>query len=97
MTKVNNHEKEIELLKKAIEDHENKINLLNTEIERLKKIESENNKIRGRFVFKGFIDYVFLLFDIEINKKYEEKYKLLKENVKTNKINFRRILHDSKY
>ena len=38
MTKVNNHEKEIELLKKAIEDHENKINLLNTEIERLKKI-----------------------------------------------------------
>ena len=97
MTKVNNYEKEIELLKKAIEDHENKINLLNTEIERLKKIENENNKLRGRFVFKGFIDYVFLLFDIEINKKYEEKYELLKENVKKNKINFRRILHDSKY
>lgn len=91
MTKVNNYEKEIELLKKAIEDHENKINLLNTEIERLKKIESENNKIRGRFVFKGFIDYVFLLFDIEINKKYEEKYELLKENVKKNKINFRDV------
>ena len=71
--------------KELINDHKKEINLLK---EKIKELESNHNNLKGRFIFKAFGDYLFLLFDIDINLKYSVKKDLLKEKTKENGIEY---------
>ena len=83
---------EIEKYKIEKEKQNSKINELNKKVNELIKEKNRYDDLRGRFIFKGFCDYILLLFDININLKYKEKKKLISHQKKINKNYFNFIL-----
>ena len=93
-TKIDNVDKRIDLLNKEIESlkasFKKEIESLKTSYKKEReslnqkfgKLKYDNNALKGRFIFKAFVDYIFLLFNIDFNLKYEEKKKLFKRNAK---------------
>ena len=69
---LNKQGKEKEELKKEI-------NILNTKIKKLEKDKIKYDNLKGGFVFKSFIDYLFLIFDINIDLEFRDKKLMLKE------------------
>ena len=88
-------EKEIIQLNDKIKDmdreHEKEIIQLNDKINDLLFYEEKYFYLKGRFIFKSFRDYLFLIFGINIEMKMEEKKYLLDDFSKKNHINLKRI------
>ena len=79
-------EKQMEELKKEMEKKMDKQKKeLNEKIDNLK---NNYDRLKRGFIFKGFLDYILLVFNIQIDLKYEDKIKLLKENTKKNEIDY---------
>ena len=72
-------EKAINSLKGKNISQEKEINSLKKEINELK---TKYNNIKGRFIFKAFADYLFIIFSINIKLKNKRKYKQLKARIK---------------
>ena len=54
------------------------INEINTLKNQLDKLETKFDKLKGRFIFKAFIDYIYILFNINIDLKNSIKASQLK-------------------
>ena len=69
---------EINALKEKYLIQENEINSLKKEINELK---TKFNNMKGRFIFKAFADYLFIIFNINIKLKNKIKCKQLKARI----------------
>ena len=76
---INSQKVEIEYLKKEKDSQKKEIDSLKGRIEIL-----ENNlkDYKGRFIYKAFCDYIYLIFNININLKNKEKISKLLANAK---------------
>ena len=74
-----------ELIKEMEKQLDEQKKELNEIIDNLK---TNYDRLKGRFIFKGFVDYIMLVFNIQIDLKYEDKIKLLIENSQKNEIDF---------
>ena len=83
---INKQKREKEELKEEINKQKNKINSnkneikkLNAKIEKLSEDKKKYDNLKGRSIFKSFIDYLFLVFDIKIDLNYSDKKEILKQ------------------
>ena len=52
------------------------VNKLNEKIEILLEDKKKYDTLKGIFIYRAFIDYLFLIFDIKIDLEYSDKKKL---------------------
>lgn len=90
--RINKLKAEKEKLKEEINNNKKKINELNSKIEKLLEDKKKYDNLKGRFIFKSFADYLFLIFDIKIDLEYTEKKKILKEKAEFAGIYYKDIL-----
>ena len=65
---------EINMLKEQDKKKANEINMLK---EKINELETKYTNLKGRFIFKAFYDYIFLLFNVNIKLKNKTKNKSL--------------------
>ena len=76
---LNKQGKEKEELKKEINNNTNEISILKAELKKLENDKIKYDNLKGRFIFKSFVDYFFLIFDINIDLEYTDKKEMLKK------------------
>ena len=81
--------KKIDSLNKKIDSLNKEINILN---EKMNKLDANYDKLKGRFIFRAFIDYIYVIFNININLKNTIKNKILIELAEKKKYNISYIL-----
>ena len=84
---VKKYQKQIKNMTKEIENNKKEIKHLNDKISNLLFFEEKYNLLKGRFIYKTFTDYLFLILGINIEIKFDDKLKLFKDNIEKNKIN----------
>lgn len=72
---INKQKEQINKQKEEINSNKNEISKLNEKIENLSEDKKKYDNLKGRFIFKSFIDYLFLIYDISIDLKYDDKKK----------------------
>jgi hypothetical protein len=70
--------KEIKEIKEINGTNNKEIKKLKERMEKLFDIEAQYFKLKGRFIYKCFSDYIYLAFGINFTSKYEEKNTELK-------------------
>ena len=76
---INKQKNEINSNKNEINSNKNEINKLNAKIEKLSEDKKKYDNLKGRTIFKSFIDYLFLIFDIKIDLNYSDKKEIIKK------------------
>ena len=94
--RLKNQKKEFE---DRLKNQETKIKELNRETKELQSFKQKYQKIKGRFIYKSFYDYILLVFGIPIEENYKNKENLLENQLKKNEIKskkFEFIINDMK-
>ena len=93
---LDKQQKEFDKQQKKLEEQQNEINELK---KNLQGFEKKYNKLKGRFIYKSFYDYILLIFGIPIEESPKNKEILFEQNLELHKIKskkFEFIVNDMK-